>query len=1430
MTFKYHFIPQGAKADHDPKENAFKVEYNAGTRDLPNLVTLKLPADQTVILDTGNALQPGIIDHHQPGCEYSNQCVASIVVQHAASYLKHCLGKETVHIVTHFIPDLDAISAVYYTQQYLERQEFSAFDGLFCEYVTMVDLGKLILDPEHPVGVASLWLSHTSHLNYKIAFTQEFNEQLLKEGLSFLREVIGITQEAENPWTTEGFEASPLLQPHCTKILEDASLYALDFQHSTTGIVELYNEETRGYDEVEVIITRDAKSFLWKYWVRGDTKNTLFKRGFILTCLHYPTKSIISVPSNTHYNIKGLGIYIDALDIKAQLKNCTEEELAASITQLVKGTEGVPRVGFHRNDPWYDGRGAHNFTIIDAPKVGSKLREETINAAIFSYTLWGSYATMFFLESVDLTEMSELENWEKLPVLQRPYLKKTDNNRSIHAEIDAYHVRLGEAQVTRLWNGPTDHTYPLSDRSEEALKQSVESVGNKIEALLQEPANDVFLHQESIGACMLAMHEISFSRYEFLVKVRHWSVLLANYISEGFGFFHSLAFDTQKDNMLRLVEPYINPTFARTLLDRCTSLPSQSFSILFLKIEKDLKNKDLFYTLLKYQTAFPEAFSPISIEKYFLNNHDLSCECRFLLQGIAYENWDEPFFEAIPLYSYNSIKNYVDDLLYLLQQENPQAMDAEQLQKFQKTDFKQVIGADLSESNNQSIEALEAFFKENKKKIIHQLFGENCRNLRLAKYDIIREVSLMKLAVKKEQETSEKETSDQNPQKHRLIKTLLELDVKSLSDKNFHEIRTYIKALETYNFAVHELGRTQAIPKRFIDELKLFEELGALEMLFGRLKRMTQLGVLAHDEAITRDDAYLLGLNNLVFQLARLISLYINFNDPDELEASLESVLENLNQLKLIQTSEDRFETFQLREQIAAFIPLISDEINLPVNDVENQIALCLKQYEALTGTDGILQKINELPRYYRQRLQDVFSGFKAYYKHRISFFRNEIKALIEESETGNEVKLQDRYITTCNQLINHSVAFDWQELKDNVDDLAHEESLVRVRNDFYNKYFYWLSLNKPEFADKLYELNSEIRFAEGKSSEAIAAIVQHLPKSPDSQITLYSLTVDFQLDHIIKHKPVNLVHNAYDFLIEFFITKYHIDNVRETLRKFSTKFPWYYTYLTNKKYLRWMFAFLILLILAAGAFDGTKYHGNLAPLPHWIHQQIGNFSFMVVSETVLLIWGLFISLSFILPILALLRYVYQRLILRVNRQENDGPDKLNFFQLIQTIEGKRSHLLYIPFVVPLLIVVLQMSSPDTILLVNKIEGVRFFSTLLLVVGLTILSVHNYVKERNSKMSSSWLIQRTEHMLWLHLIQAFIISIFVIDLILRFQVSVSDFNDDNGGLYFLGMSKFIEIKRGFIDVVVMPTFTVMITILSLFFSFFIEKIFGGGNE
>jgi hypothetical protein len=513
---------------------------------------------------------------------------------------------------------------------------------------------------------------------------------------------------------------------------------------------------------------------------------------------------------------------------------------------------------------------------------------------------------------------------------------------------------------------------------------------------------------------------------------------------------------------------------------------------------------------------------------------------------------------------------------------------------------------------------------------------------------------------------------------------------------------------------------------------------------------------------------------------------------------------------------------------MAVFIPVIVDEVNLPVNDLDLQIQRGMEQFELIMGQGGIMEEIFKLPLFYQQRFYDIFSGFKRYYKERLNFFRTDLKLLIEESETGNETKLSERYILTCNNLISDSVAFDWQELKDQVDEL---EAPGEISSLFYTKYFDWLKLNALPDKKELYALNSEIRFAEGRSDEELTQIIINLPHPKSNEpIRIEELMMNFQLNDVIKHRPINLIHDAYDFLIEHFISKYHVDNVRDTLAQFSTKFPWYYRYLTDKKYLRMLFIFLSLFMLGAGAFDGTRYKDKLAPLAEWMNQHIGAKLFQFVSELFAYAWGLIISLSFIIPLVFVLNYLYHRYILREKPDENDKEKKLNFFQLIQNIEGKRSHLLYIPFVIPLLIVVLQMSNSDTIELINKIEGFRFFATLSLVVGLTILSVYNYVKERNEKMSTAWLIKRTEHMLWLHLIQAFIIAIFVIDLILRFQVDASNFETEDGGLFFLGMSKYIEIKRGVIDVVIMPTFTIMITILTLFFSFFIEKIFGGGNE
>jgi hypothetical protein len=1374
MKFNHFFIPQGAKVVHDENLNLFTITYNKGTRENPIMEELKLHADSSIILDTGNALKPGIIDHHQPGCEFADKCVAHIVVNKGSSYLEHLLDKAEVNVVTHFIPDLDALGSVYFTLKYLRNEAFTFLDQQVADYINMVDMGKLSLDPEKPIGIASLWLHHTNIKDYSAAYTQEFNQDLLAKGLLFMEGVFKVIETDENPYTNEGFEQILAFEEPIKDILNDASNYRLDVENSITGIIEMYNSDTRGMDEVEVIISRDARSFLWKYMVRGDRNNSLFGNGFKLTCLHVTGKrgAIISVDPNYPYDLKGLGVYLDTLEI-TQLLN------SEGIEEIINGVDGGPRSGFHRNNPWYDGRGTHNFTIIDVPRGGTMLSETQINDAIFAYQLWPDYGVVCNINPVAQQPISQedLNALIALPLEKRPQISKNSENKVIHSQIDEYLSVLCKFQIDTFLTAPK-------------LLRYDETFGTHIEALCLKPENDVFLNLDEIKTALKNIHSIAYNEYQHITKCKYWSELLSTYVANGFNFFNSRAYDKQKNEAINEISPYLNYTFIKGILNTCNSLPASAFAQLFIRVETSIKHVDLPYEMLGMQTAFPEAFSPESLQNLLQSNDNVSTTCQSILGHFAYERDDEPHFEEVPIYSFNSIKNYIDDLFHLLNVEDPELKG--RINRFKKTDFKQLVPEQQGEIKANKLEILLETLSQGKHVLIEQVFGEKCKNLRVKKYQLINKVT--------------------NPH---VLSCLIKLDFEQLKQQSFGTIREQIGQLE-------KTSQNDPILDDFIKELKLFEELASLSMLINRIDRFSSMNGVA-----TSDD-YLKALNKLLYSLLRVITLYTNFNNIDELQNELANAMGILNELRMMPMELDRFETSALREKMAVFIPVIVDEVNLPVNDLDLQIQRGMEQFELIMGQGGIMEEIFKLPLFYQQRFYDIFSGFKRYYKERLNFFRTDLKLLIEESETGNETKLSERYILTCNNLISDSVAFDWQELKDQIDEL---EAPGEISPLFYSKYFDWLKLNASTDKKELYALNSEIRFAEGRSDEDLNQIVVNLPnpKSNDP-IRIEELVINFQLADVIKHRPINLIHDAYDFLIDHFISKYHVDNVRDTLAQFSTKFPWYYRYLTDKKYLRMLFIFLSLFMLGAGAFDGTRYKDKLAPLAEWMNQHIGGKLFQFVSELFAYAWGLIISLSFIIPLVFVLNYLYHRYILREKPDENDKEKKLNFFQLIQNIEGKRSHLLYIPFVIPLLIVVLQMSNSDTIELINKIEGFRFFATLSLVVGLTILSVYNYVKERNEKMSTAWLIKRTEHMLWLHLIQAFIIAIFVIDLILRFQVDASNFETEDGGLFFLGMSKYIEIKRGVIDVVIMPTFTIMITILTLFFSFFIEKIFGGGNE
>ena len=384
MNINFEFLPQGARINI--LEDVF--EYSANDK------VQKWPKNNTLILDTGNELIPGIVDHHQPNNpEVAESCVTSLIISKAEKYLGHLKNQETVNIITHYIPDLDATAAVYFSLKFLEGKVFGEHERMIADYVLEVDSGKLSIDPENPLCIASLWLAVTDEKTDKRPWERD-NKALIERGLQFFDDIMKVMLQNPNPKHTGFAEKIVSCQMEMMKVMMDSYTYKKDIQiRSSIHTLEILNVQDGGTEFVDAIFTDHPQSFLWKYWVRGDRTNSCKKKGFVLTCAHWDKRSIISVDPNTPYNLKGLGILIDKAEIDKLSQTYSELQIRFSAFDITDNFKMETRPGFHRKDPWYDGRGFHNYTIIDAPGTGTVLSKEVIENLILNVPLWYYYGS-----------------------------------------------------------------------------------------------------------------------------------------------------------------------------------------------------------------------------------------------------------------------------------------------------------------------------------------------------------------------------------------------------------------------------------------------------------------------------------------------------------------------------------------------------------------------------------------------------------------------------------------------------------------------------------------------------------------------------------------------------------------------------------------------------------------------------------------------------------------------------------------------------------------------------------------------------------------------------------------------------------------------------------------------------------------------------
>jgi hypothetical protein len=376
MKFRYVFIPAGSSIVKEGNSLTLKNNFDSNRH--------SWPYGSTFVVDVGNSLEHGIIDHHQPGTE--RECSASLIAKYPQRFILNHLDQSDEYIlITHRSPDFDALASLYFTQKIISHGSLPCHADIFAQYVLDVDSGKQKLYPDKIVTPFSLLLaiSQISYNNFQHNKKDNDVRILTKSFRLFdaifinLSNGIGIDQMQWNDieWLNQEIQL----------LFRDNKIYQEDFEKRSKA--NDLNVIDTSYEcslkKIPCITTWFPKSLLWKYWARSDTIHAETSMGFLGTIAILPsnnTRIIIAVVPDSGCSLKGLGLYLDYLEMKKLLNR-------NDIFKII----GNKRLGFHRENPWYDGRSSlHNYTIVDAPINGSVLAEQIILKAIENIEIWGN--------------------------------------------------------------------------------------------------------------------------------------------------------------------------------------------------------------------------------------------------------------------------------------------------------------------------------------------------------------------------------------------------------------------------------------------------------------------------------------------------------------------------------------------------------------------------------------------------------------------------------------------------------------------------------------------------------------------------------------------------------------------------------------------------------------------------------------------------------------------------------------------------------------------------------------------------------------------------------------------------------------------------------------------------------------------------------
>ena len=348
------------------------------------------PRLDTVALDIGNRLEPGVLDQHQDGSLAPSTAMLvwdrpELVYDHLmAPWLRRAddgvslEGKRWSPVITtHRSPDFDGVVSALLVQEIVKHGVLPAWAESLARFASEVDQGRWSFSTDQPEALNCVALAFYA-IDEKVLERRVTDEERMELGMGLIRsevkhleaEILDLDQRSLKPddwdgqhaggWTTANGDAEKIakvLKDDLPKFKKEEKLF-----EERMVEVPVFGTSTRETMEVKAtILQKKSESCLLKYWVRGAGCP-------MLICPTEPDNSKVIVSLDPNYrDDEGQRPSLEELGPALERRECEQRK------NTTETRSGMPRFEYATNDdPWYDGRG-HEFGIVDSPRVGTEI-------------------------------------------------------------------------------------------------------------------------------------------------------------------------------------------------------------------------------------------------------------------------------------------------------------------------------------------------------------------------------------------------------------------------------------------------------------------------------------------------------------------------------------------------------------------------------------------------------------------------------------------------------------------------------------------------------------------------------------------------------------------------------------------------------------------------------------------------------------------------------------------------------------------------------------------------------------------------------------------------------------------------------------------------------------------------------------------------